>query len=144
MKINIMKKLLFIFTTIILVSCNQQSDNNTSIKTTDEKYIRILEQKYQEYYEISNKLNESEGTGEDVKTAYFASQDLINEISKIEVPSDLEFLKNELVQGITLQSKGFGCFSNKSLCSGETEAMELLLDGKIKLDNFIDKISNMK
>jgi hypothetical protein len=51
-------------------------------------------------------------------------------------------MKDNLIEGINNQSTGFGCFSNKNICSGDVEAMRLIARGKILLDDFLQEFQD--
>jgi uncharacterized protein YraI len=107
-------------------------------------YVDFLIDKYNAYTRIYNQLVTSEGTGEDVKNAYETSQELIREITTKNVPAQFEPLKNYLAEGIRLQSTGFGCFSNKTLCSGDLEAISLLAQGTTQITMFLNEIKKLQ
>jgi hypothetical protein len=117
---------------------------STPRKSFDESYyLNLLKKSYEDYFSIYDKLNLSPGTGEDVKEAYLASREIIDKLNQIYIPYlSIASLKSKLIDGIDKQSTGFGCYSNETLCSGDLEATQLLLQGRIALDQFISDYNN--
>jgi len=145
----------FIITTINLITlflsaCAPvaQSTSITSsndVHKSDENqdyYLDIMQTAYNEFGSIKGRLGSSAGSGDDVRDAYIRSQEIVTMLKNTKVPSNLSNMKNNLVNGINKQSTGFGCFSNKSLCSGDTEALQLLTQGESFLDDFVQEFQN--
>jgi hypothetical protein len=144
------KLFIFLLLLILLGSCSSYDYSKSSSETINPEiaqddysyYLNIMESAYSEFYRISMKLSNSHGTGDDVKEAYFRSQEIVAMLKNTSVPIKLTNLINKLINGIDKQSTGFGCFSNKSLCNGDIEAMILITEGRASLDDFLNEFDN--
>ena len=108
---------------------------------SDAEYVNFLMDEYNKYHEIYTRMTNSPGAGEDVKSAYFASLKIADEVSRKQVPAYMSDLKNDLENGIRLQAQGFGCYSNKTLCNGGVEATSFLYNGRVLLDKFLNDVN---
>jgi len=133
--------------TLLLTACEPFEQSTSKPITNDsvnlgenqDYYLDIMETSYYEFERIKTKMGTSAGSGEDVRDAYYRSQEIVTMLRNMNVPSNLSNMKNNLVNGINKQSTGFGCFSNNSLCGGDTEAVLLLAQGKSLLDDFLQE-----
>jgi len=130
-----------------LTSCGQsyREDDNSSNEPSNistEDYA-FLKDQFVRFSGIYNGLNNSPGTGEDVRTAYIACQDVLDDIYRHDVSNNAEQLKNLLYEGINNQCNGFGCFSNEAICGSQKEATRLLYSGNRILKQFEDKMNSI-
>lgn len=144
---DLFKKVIALFVMVLMVGCSDYEGNNSPANVSapsisSENYEFLLGQ-YSLFTKIYKDLNDSPGTGRDVQTAYSACQNVIVKISQKQFPSEITYLRTNLVDGITQMCTGFGCSSNKSLCKSDAEATALLAQGKIKLDSFINDINSL-
>lgn len=142
-----MKKYLIasLFCTILVLLLNgcittNLQNNPTVINNQDKDSVEFLILQYDKFIKIDQDLNDSPGLGSDVKTYYDKSQTILSEIENYHVPNQLKTIKQILIDGIKYRSDAIGCFSNSSICGGDSEAMILLSKGKSKLDEFRSKI----
>ena len=139
----------FFFCTIIILLLNgcttSNIQSNPIIKNNQDKEpVEFLIFQYEKFIEIDQELNDSPGAGSDVKTYYEKSQIIISDIKNFQVPTQLTTIKQVLIDGIKYRSDAVGCFSNKSICGSDSEAMILLIKGKNKLDEFYSTIENYR
>lgn len=138
------KRILFLlsFTFIFcLLGCTPTNRTTTTeLSSEDDAIVVFLFDKFNECIFIDERLQKSEGTGADVKFYYESMQDLILEIKNKEVPIFLQPIKDELLEGVKKYSDGVGCFSNKSICKSDAEAVRLRFEGKLMLDKFKDDL----
>lgn len=105
---------------------------------SDDYYVEFLLDHYEEYVQIFDDLINSTGSGEDVSKAYVESQVIVGDLSNLNVPRHLENPRDALLNGIQMQSTGFGCYSYADLCESELEATTLLAEGMDNLNWFHD------
>lgn len=131
---------------LLLNGCMTSNLQNNSMVTNnqDKDSVEFLILQYEKFLKIDQVLNDSPGTGSDVRTYYDKSQIILSDIRNYKVPTHLKTIKQILIDGIKDRSDGIGCFSNSSICGSDSEAMILLSKGKDKLDEFVSMIENYR